>query len=334
MGLSFLAAVPARLRPTPGPSRKREGRVAGWLLLLVPFPALASDFTELQHLDARVQTVGWRLAHGNAPFCRTTAPAIGLQLHDTANYADPPAVRAALGLASDIAVEAVADDAPAARAGLVANDALGEVADQSVARLPPARPGDYTRLTGLYERIDTALALTGQVALTVLRPTGDARMVLIGEPVCLTRFEMLTEGNRAAADGRRVIVSRKLVAFLPEDELLAALLAHELAHNVLDHRLRLNANGRTWTAVRATEREADRLSVWLLANAGYDPVAALRFMARWGPPNDDGIFSTPDHDRWRKRYRLIEAELARLEAARRDPGGEANWARDFVLTPP
>jgi hypothetical protein len=300
------------------------------VLLLPSAPAHAdSDLAALQQLDGRVQSVGWRLARGNAAFCKRKAPAIGLQLHDVYNYRDPAAVRRALGLASDIAVEAVAAGGPAANAGLAANDSLSEIAGER--GLPAVKPGDYARLARLNDRMDAVLALTGQVALTVLRRSGPAHLTIVGEEACTTRFEMLTEGNRASADGQRVVVSRKLVSFLPEDELLAGLLAHELAHNVLDHRVRLNAAGRSWSNVRATEREADRLSVWLLANAGYDPAAALRFMARWGPPNDNGIFSTPDHDRWRTRLRTIQAELTRLDEARAaDPRGEANWPRDFV----
>ena len=149
-------------------------------------------------------------------------------------------------------------------------------------------------------------------------------------PVCspLTA-ETGTAGKRASADGKRIVIGRALVEDLPEDDLLAAVLAHELAHNLLGHRVRLDAEGRTWGNIRATEREADRLSVWLLASAGYDPRAAVRFFERWGPKNDFGIFTTPDHDRWRSRIKQIEAELVRMEAARR-ARGVADWSRDFV----
>lgn len=313
--------------------RWRAGRAILAALFLVgatPAAAAGPDLATVQRLDARVQSIGWRLAAGNARFCPDARLGIGLQLHDVYNYADPPAVRRALGLASDIAVAAVADSGPAARAGLAVNDALGEVAGQSAARLPAVKAGDYARLAGLHDRIDAALAARGAAEFEVLRAGGPVRVAVVGELACVSRFEMLTDGNRAAADGARVVVSDKLVAFLAEDEQLAALLAHELAHNVLGHRARLNAVGRTWGNIRTTEREADRLSVWLLANAGYDPAAALRFMAHWGPANDLGILSTPDHDRWRSRYRLIEQELAALAQARAgDPAGEANWPRDF-----
>jgi predicted Zn-dependent protease len=46
---------------------------------------------------------------------------------------------------------------------------------------------------------------------------------------------------------------------------------------VLDHQTWLEHHGSS-----ASEREADRLSVWL-QNAGYDPAAALTWMRRMGP---------------------------------------------------
>ena len=161
-----------------------------------------------------------------------------------------------------------------------------------------------------------------------------SEIAVTGEPACVTRFEMTSAGSKAAADGRRVVIGRKLVEALPADsvrgdELLAAALAHELAHNLLGHRARLDASGRSWSKVRATERESDRLSVWLLANAGYDPQAAVRFFERWGPKFDLGLFATPDHDGWKARVRTVSTEIVAMRAAQAAPGGVADWSRDF-----
>lgn len=299
-----------------------------------PAGAPPSALAELQRLDGRVQSVGWKLARGNAQFCRVKARSVGLQLHDVYNYASPAAVRRALGLAGDIAVQAVAAGGPAARAGLKANDPVVEVAGQPVGSLARPKARDFARLARLHDRIDAALTAHGQLEIATLSPTGVQRMTILGEEVCASRFEMLTDGNRAAADGSRVVVSRKIVEFLREEDQFAAVLAHELAHNVLRHRSRLNAQGRTWSNIRDTEREADRLSVWLLANAGYDPAAAVRFMTNWGAANDHGIFSTPDHDRWRTRARLMEAELVKLQAARASaPAVAVDWTRAFPAGP-
>lgn len=312
---------------------RRTAFGAAALLALVPAaahsaPALRDQLLALQALDARVQSVGWRLVRGNASYCRGAAPRIGLLLQDAAGYDDPAAVRAALGLPGDIAVEAAAEGSPAGRSGLAPNTPIFVVAGTPIVALPVAKAGDYARLAGLHDRIDERLVDEGLVGLEL----GDgSTLALSGELACPSRFEVLGKGDRAAADGKRVVIGRELVDDLPEDELLAAALAHELAHNLLGHKLRLDASGRSWGRVKATEREADRLSVWLLANAGYPPEAALRFFERWGPKHDYGIFSTPDHDRWKTRMKRISAELVRLEAARARRGGAADWKQDFTL---
>lgn len=297
--------------------------------LLCALPAVAADLrTELvalQRLDTRVQTAGWRLALGNAAFCRDRAPGIGLQLFDAAGFEDPAAARTALGLETDIAVEAVAAGAPADVARLSPGRALTLVAGKPVAELPKASAGDYARLAGLHDAIDARLRADG--AADFAGADGVA-VTIRGVPVCPSRFEMLTRGSRAAADGSRVTIGRRLVESLPEDELLAAALAHELAHNLLGHRARLDAQGRSWGKVKATEREADRLMPWLLANAGYDPAAAVRFFERWGPKYDPGILATPDHDGWKERVRRVAAELPAIAAAR-DGQGKADWRRLF-----
>ena len=309
---ALLAAVPALAAPAPPPT-------------------LRAQIEALQALDARVQSVGWRLIRGNAAYCREVAPRIGLTVFDAAGFADPAAVRAAMGLSGDIAVEAVAADSPAARAGLRPGQALRAVAGQAVAALPAVGPSDYARLVSLHDRIDAALVGGGKV--TVIDGAG-ADIAMTGEPACVTRFELLSAGSEAAADGRRVVIGRKLVEALPPDplrgdELLAAALAHELAHNLLGHRARLAASGRSWGKVKATEREADRLAPWLLANAGYDPTSSMRFFERWGPKFDRGILATPDHDGWKTRVRTVAAEIEAMRAAQATRGGSADWSRDF-----
>ncbi|QGN55117.1 M48 family metalloprotease [Novosphingobium sp. Gsoil 351] len=289
-------------------------------------PDLRAQLEHLQALDAKVQSAGWRLVRGNAPYCHKVAPGVGLVLFDAAGFSDPKAVRDALDLPGDIAVEAVASDAPSARAGLRSAQPLSVVAGEDVTSLPAAAPGDYARLVGLHDRVDAALLATGKVGLV---DAGGASISIAGEPVCVSRFELLSSGTRAAADGRRVVIGRALVEAMPQDDLLAAALAHELAHNLLGHRARLTASGRSWGKVKATEREADRLSVWLLANAGYDPAAAVRFYRWWGPKFDLGIFATPDHDGWKARVRTVSAEIETMRTAQAARGGRADWANDF-----
>jgi predicted Zn-dependent protease len=80
-------------------------------------------------------------------------------------------------------------------------------------------------------------------------------------------------------------------------------------------------------AVRRTEREADRLSVWLLANAGHDPEAAPRMIRRLGP-HSLFVTASPTHGKASTRAREMLAEIADLRAA-----PDQDWSRRFVREP-
>ncbi|QDM41140.1 PDZ domain-containing protein [Altererythrobacter sp. TH136] len=285
--------------------------------------ALAS----LQADDLRLQSIGWRLATGNAAFC-DAVPAIGMLLQDMTNYARPARMRAAAGIAGDIAVEAAVPGSPAALAGLAANHEIVALDGQPMANLPAAPANDWRRLAGLHDVIDAALKRDGAVRIAWRGPDGAIREATIaGVPACPTRFELLDGGGRALADGKRVVFGRKFAGFgLAEDEIAAAT-AHEFAHNLLAHRAWLTGR-RSARNIRVTEREADRLMPWLLANAGYEPAAAVRFFRKWGPGNDGWIFRAPTHDGWDERAASVAGELAQI-AGLAAAGAPADWRTHF-----
>lgn len=312
----------------------RFARVALAALTLAASPVLAgpeedrAGLARLQAEDLRLQAIGWRLATGNAPFCGAR-PAIGLLLQDMANYSQPARMRAAAGIAEDIAVQAVVAGSPAAIAGLSANDEILAIDGRSMADLPPVKPGDWARLTALHDAIEAALARNGSVSLVWRAADGERRAATVpGVPACSSRFELLDSGGRAVADGKRVLIGRKFAGFSYAEDEVAAAVAHEFAHNLLGHRAWLRENGRTRKNIRVTEREADRLMPWILANAGYPPDAAVRFFERWGPGNDGWIFRARTHDGWDERAAFARAELASIDAlVARD--GAADWRTHF-----
>lgn len=312
----------------------RFARAALAALALAASPALAgpaedrAGLQKLQSEDLRLQAIGWRLATGNARFC-DARPSIGLLLQDMANYGQPARMRAAAGIAGDIAVQAVVGGSPAALAGLAANDEILSIDGRPMAGLPRAKAGDWARLAALHDAVEAALARDGRVSLAWRAADGERREAVIeGMPACPSRFELLDSGGRAVADGKRVLIGRKFAGFGYVEDEVAAAVAHELAHNLLGHRAWLRAAGRTRKNIRVTEREADRLMPWLLANAGYDPGAAVRFFERWGPGNDGWIFRARTHDGWDERADFTRAELAPIAAlVARD--GAADWRLHF-----
>jgi hypothetical protein len=204
---------------------------------------------------------------------------------------------------------------------------------RATAGLPPAPANDWKRLAGLHAAIDADLATNGAVRIGWRDAGGtEYEASIAGVPACPTRFELLDGGSgRASADGTRVLIGRKFAGMGYAEDELAAALAHEFAHNLLAHRKWLRAEGRNRKTVRLTEDEADRLMPWLLANAGYDPAAAVRFFERWGPGNDGGLFRNRNHSGWDERAEAVTAEIARLVPLR-DAQGSADWRTHFVRT--
>ncbi len=283
---------------------------------------------ELQREDLRLQTIGWTLSTANAPFC-DAAPAIGLLLQDMASFDAPGRMRAAAGIGGDIAVQAVVPGSPAAHAGLAANDEIVSIGGHAMADLPAARPGTWQRLTGLNDLLEHALDRDGSVAIAWRGADGAAHSAAIaGIPACRSRFELLDGGGKAVADGQRVLIGREFAGTDYSDELFAAAVAHELAHNLLHHRKWLKGVGRKQKNIRLTEREADRLMPWLLANAGYDPAAAARFFERWGPRHGGWIFRARTHDGWDERTGFVRAELPQVQALVASEGA-ADWRQHF-----
>ena len=295
---------------------------AAWVLALaltLVTPAAAQPVDDLQAADALVQTIGWRLSHANARQCARGAPGIGLLLGDVQTFADPAAARAAYGLSGDVAITAVAEGSPAAAAGLAANMVVTAVAGQAIG--PPPRHGSWDRVWTLQARLEQVAAQSGEVALTL----ADSRVVTVkAAPSCAVRFIVDDARDNAGATRTQVRVGREELVRLGGDEaMIAALVAHELAHAALDHETLLGPGDRPVAAVRRTEREADRLSVWLLANAGYDPDAALRMIRLIGP---HGLFviAAPSHGKASTRARDMAAEIAVMRAA-----PDRDWAARF-----
>jgi predicted Zn-dependent protease len=110
----------------------------------------------------------------------------------------------------------------------------------------------------------------------------------------------------AVANGTWIQVSTRAAGFTSTPDELAAILAHELAHNALDHR-----KGKA-KIQRGQELAADRLMPWLMARAGYDPAAATSLWRRFKAKRLGGLISDSTHPGWTERLQAVEAERARI----------------------
>lgn len=313
---ALLAVSPATLAAQPEGAAPR-----------VDYAAERAAIARYQDADQRLQDVGWQLARANAGFCPRIVPSIGLQLQDMASYGAPAIARAALGLDRDFAVQTAARGSPAALSGaFTRNREITALERFDPNQWPAGAAMEWQRLVTAHDHIEAMLTEHGGIAITFA--SGETARVQPVE-VCATRFELMGDGRRAVADGARVVIGIGFPAFeYPEEPVFAALVAHELAHNVLGHDAWLDRNGRKSKQVRRIEREADRLVPWLLANAGYDPAAAVTFMTRWGSAHDAGLRMRRNHEGWDERAAAMAAEVP-LVQARMAAEGTADWAAHF-----
>jgi hypothetical protein len=291
-----------------------------------PAPAsIAVQLRSLRDYDAQLGNLAFRLTTANAQLCDQLMPATGALLHARSQYpvALEQPVLELFGFPSPLAIEAVVAASPAERAGLAANDGV-----LAVGALIPAAPESDgkpdTLLRDSFENQLVDLAPALPQVWRILRGHSEQVLAVTPQPACRARFEIVAGATLTARnDGLLIQLSARYFERYNPDE-LAVVVAHELAHTVLAHRRRLVAAGvskgllaefgRNGRLHRQIEREADRLSIHLLRNAGYDPAIAPKFWDVRGKELGGGLFRSRTHDSSKARARLLREEIAAIPA--------------------
>jgi len=250
------------------------------------------------------------------------APQTGLVIYAAGQYAgDYRTVATRLfGLDRGPAIVSVAPGSAAARAGLRPGDVLLSVDGVPLPATTTAA-ASFAPVQDAHDRIDRALAAAP--AELVVDRGGERRAIELAADLGCPSFVQLVPSTKrnASADGDTVTISSRVADYAEGDDELATPIAHEIAHNILGHRRALvrdrvskgmfagfGANGRR---LRATEDEADLVGVELMATAGYDPAAAVRFWTRFGPASSQ-LIGDGTHRGWRARVGAIAAKVAAI----------------------
>ena len=282
-------------------------------------PPPRAFFEALRTADLRLATIGYRLTSANAALCDRLQPQIGMPIHALNQYgadARPNAV-AVFGFETLIGVEAVVAGGPAARTGLKSGDSIVAIAGRQQPATGAADRAETPQDRDAAEALIAAQPVGNPVAITVVRNGRRFAVAVPGEAGCRSRFEILLgSGLDASADGAVVQIGEKYFEGYSDAE-IAVVVAHELAHNILRHRERLDTAkvrrgltaelGRNGRVIRQTEDEADRLGVYLLANAGYDPRSAPTFWREKGGTIDGGLFRSRTHASSKARATALAA---------------------------
>lgn len=291
----------------------------------------AAVSTTLRQADLRVALVGYRLALAGAALCPERHPLTGMLFHHLAEYepADRPLMISRYGLDRGPGILTVLSDSPAARAGLVAGDVLlavnGRALPTGAASAAEPKREKWRRITDESEAELEAALRRGPAELRILREGREIALRLGSVPACLGRVRLArsTQVN-AFATGRTVVMTTAMLKFLRNDQELAVVLGHELAHNIFGHRQMRNEDGLLRglglkpSAVWKREEAADRFGLRLMNAAGYDLGAAIPFWRRYLGKYDwfPQIFRS--HPSLGARERIAAEEIA---AIRREKTG-------------
>ncbi|WP_323810781.1 M48 family metallopeptidase [Sphingobium baderi] len=253
-------------------------------------------------------------------------PATGMVVHALEQYGPDvqDEARAVFEFPATLSILTVVPDSPASIAGLLPGDGITSINGTAV-READAEDRGTSRRRDEIERYMVALAPAGAIRLSIRRDDREFAVDVHPVPACLTRFEVSPGlGDWAISNGETIQFSPRFFARF-SDTALAVVAAHELAHNILGHRARLErdnirgglagALGRSARLVRDAEDEADRFSVHLLSSAGFNPRMAVDFWHGEGRAIGGGLFHAPTHRGARARAALMAAEIEKLEPA-------------------
>lgn len=304
--------------------------------------AAVDRLRNLQRLDQRVADIAYRLKVAGVGQCALRAHDIGVTFHTAESYVDrfrEVAVEQ-FGLDRGPALLAVAAGGPAQRAGLRSDDVVTAI-DGVVPVTDSPRESGVVRVNA---QLEAALS-DGIVTIAYLRGGVADTVTVRGESICRSRVAMLPSARiDAAANGSIVQITSALVEYAADDAWLATVLAHELAHNFLQHRVRLDAQnirrgllggfGRSGRLSREVEIEADRTGVRIMHRAGYPTAAAIRFWEAYRRDLGLGIFRSGTHPSERARIAAITQEIARIDRETPEPDIPGGATPGRGATPP
>lgn len=212
-------------------------------------------------------------------------------------------------IGQQVVVIAVADDSPAARAGLQFGDVLSRVDGKAVGSGREAIDNFYQLLSSGADDIE--------IDLTVLRDGQPLALQMQTESVCNYLTLLVHDDSvNAFADGSNVFITTGMMRFAATDTELAIVVGHELAHNVMTHSSKkmtnyllgsivdivaaiygVNTQGMFGQAGAGAfsqefEAEADYVGLYILDHAGHDIEQAPDFWRKMAVAHPGNIQSS------------------------------------------
>jgi len=261
----------------------------------------------------RLMTIAGPIMSANTALCRKTRLDIGVSTHSLKYYSKSlrSAASRELGAVEDISIFHVRSGSSAQKAGLRRGDII----------LGPNQKG-----LGLNSKVFQEMLKQTPASLRIKR--GDREFSVSVEPEKICNYPVKlsqTSTINAYANGRIIIMTAGMMNFVKDDNELALILGHELAHNTMGHirkivtNMILSAGGTRYT--RPFESESDYVGMYYIARAGYSLNDIEDVWRRLAISNPKSVVRAKTHPTFPDRYLRISA--ARDEINAKKASGQA-----------
>jgi membrane-associated protease RseP (regulator of RpoE activity) len=262
--------------------------------------AARAQLGQMVALQDRLYRIAGPLLINNADLCRTQARnLLGFTAKNKYSYTGEfvDAAQAVLNYGDRLEVASVLSGSGAARAGLRKGDGLVAVEGKSL----PTGANAETQAAGV---LGPLVGASQSLNMTVARNGANQALKVPVTRACAFKIDIGNSDNiNSYADGQRVMITRGMVNFAQSDEAIAYVLAKDIAHNVLGHAATtkqaytIGSIIDNLVAVRPDvsmligsagvkpmpqelDAAADRLSLYMVARAGYSLDQARAFWQR------------------------------------------------------
>jgi len=287
----------------------------------------------------RLQNISFKIMAANADICgEVTRYGSGIQLGNASSFGKEfkPAVTRVFGFGEALHVTSVARGSPGDEAGLIFGDVLVSINDWET----PVGKGasgkaakKFQELSKENKAIDVLIVRKGEKRRLTLRPTKVCDYGVILEYADIVN---------AFADGENIIVATGMMRFVSNDNELAVVVAHEVAHNQMGHIDKKEGNaaiglifdilfaglgvstGGLFSDIGAQaysedfEAEADYVGLYMMARADYPIDEAPNFWRRMAVSHPGSIKNGlgASHPATPERYVALDKTVEEIDMKR------------------
>jgi len=262
-------------------------------------------FDEMDRLQQRLMQVARPILKANAELCPKVREDIGVMIHTAKTYSKGlrPAAQRELGAKNKPSVRLVTKGSPAEAAGIKVDDQFTDAEGKIVGPNSKA--------------LQIQLKQGGNII--VRRGNDEIPLTVKSETVCGYNVRLAqTSTINAYADGKNITMTAGMMNFVKNDDELALIIGHELAHNTMGHIRKIIGNiilsGGATRYTRPFESESDYVGLYYMVRAGYSPEGVENFWRRLAVTSPKYIARDKTHPRYPNRYLSIAATREEIKA--------------------